>query len=313
MEQIFEDRPSPCALFENTSIIQRTRGNPSTWLSVILFQDELNEMIQTIMSQAKTELYMALEGSVLVLNVQPEDDCCYLIDLKAFGATAFENGNAGEIATWETKREQTDDEGISLAPEESWQQVPPLPSLKAILESNSPSLRKVLFDGRRASKILARRFGVTLRSVEDIQSLELECRVAQPWSHEQQQLPLRDATMPVGPPTRSLRHCLWYDSSLTMREKHLWTWNSMAKGPDGNSDGDDDSEFEGATDFLNVGGVASAGASLQLVKTSKKLPVEEALYCVDQVRYLPQLRQRYLARLRELGQDAASSKTGRRM
>lgn len=47
--------------------------------------------------------------------------------------------------------------------------------------------------------------------------------------------------------------------------------------------------------------------------TDRPLPMEVALYYVNQVRYLPGLRQRYWARLDEARREAVRLRTGRRV
>lgn len=46
---------------------------------------------------------------------------------------------------------------------------------------------------------------------------------------------------------------------------------------------------------------------------ARPLPFEVGLYCVEQVRYLPGLREKYLGRLHEAGLEAARLKTERRL
>lgn len=87
--------------------------------------------------------------------------------------------------------------------------------------------------------------------------------------------------------------------------------HNEAKAQDGGQEEDSDSEFEGATDFLTQDGGGSAARD---VKTrARLLPVDVALYCVEQVRHLPGLRERYLGRLDEDGLKAARVRTEKRL
>lgn len=204
--QILEDKPSPCLFFRSTSHSQPTVGIRNTKLCVVDSQDGITEMIETIVSQAKPVLYITVEGPLLVLHVHPEPNCSFIVDLQELGSAAFGHGNAAQkMAVDKIESEQKTDEGDGLTHDGPWQQGQPLPSLKAILESKSPSMSKVLFNSRPVRKILAGRFGVKLGSAVDIRRLELECRTAAPWQQQQQQMPGIQAGS-VG--VRSLRHCL---------------------------------------------------------------------------------------------------------
>lgn len=80
-----------------------------------------------------------------------------------------------------------------------------------------------------------------------------------------------------------------------MAQKRQWVVNNNAKG---------------AQDEAISGGATVAWDT----KTrARPLPFEVALYCVEQVRYLPGLRKRYLGRLDEAGLEAARLKTERRL
>ena len=158
-------------------------------------------MMQTVISQHQATLYVAIEGSLLVLHVHPKPDCSYIVDLQSLGAAAFEAGCAAHKAAAEAKSEHSDGR-YGFSSDAQWQQSSLLPSLKAILESKSPLMPKVLFGFRRACAFLAGRFGVKLGSVEDIQCLELEGRLAA----QEQQAQGGDEAKPVE--SRSLRSCL---------------------------------------------------------------------------------------------------------
>ncbi|KAK7699295.1 hypothetical protein SLS64_011753 [Diaporthe eres] len=124
------------------------------------------EMIQAIISQYQTMLYMAVEASLLVLHIHPEPDCSYIVDLESLGATAFESCetvSGAQKPASEAGQEQAEHQRGFM------------PSLRSILEDIS--IPKVLFDCRPACAFLAGRFGITMRSVEDIQCLEFAGRL----------------------------------------------------------------------------------------------------------------------------------------
>jgi hypothetical protein len=136
-------------------------------------------MMQTIVSQHEAVLYLAVEGSLLTLHVHPEPDCSFIVDLQSLGAAAFDAGSGASEAKAEAGQGKTDGRGGFSSDEQRNQDEPP-PSLREILES--PYRKKVLFDARRPSNFLAHRFGVTLRSVENIKSLYNNTESARPRS-----------------------------------------------------------------------------------------------------------------------------------
>lgn len=160
----------------------------STKFCVVNTQNGLAEMIQGIVPHDQTTLYVAMEASLLVLHIHPEPNCSYVVDLESLGATAFEpcearaceGASPSEKAASKAGREQTDHQGG------------PVPSLRVILEDDS--IRKVLFDCRPVCAFLAGRFGVNMRSVEDVQCLEFEGRL--------------NKEGPRGDMARDLRSCL---------------------------------------------------------------------------------------------------------
>jgi hypothetical protein len=158
-------------------------------------------MVQSIVSQHQATLYVAIEGSLLVLHVHPEPDCSYIVDLQSLGSAAFEAGSTAHKAAAEAKSEQSDGR-YGFSSDGQWHQDRQLPNLRAVLESKSASMPKVFFDSRRPCAFLAGRFGVKLGPVEDIQCLELEGRLA---AHEEQAQG-GDEAKPVE--ARSLRSCL---------------------------------------------------------------------------------------------------------
>lgn len=60
------------------------------------------------------------------------------------------------------------------------------------------------------------------------------------------------------------------------------------------------------------GAVSGGGVAWDTKTKARPLPFEVALYCVEQVRYLPGLREKYLGRLDEDGLLAARLRTERR-
>lgn len=61
-------------------------------------------------------------------------------------------------------------------------------------------------------------------------------------------------------------------------------------------------------------GAAFGGAVAWGTKTRQRpLPFEVGLYCVEQVRYLPGLREKYLGRLDEVGLQAVRMRTEERL
>ncbi|KAL2286571.1 hypothetical protein FJTKL_06920 [Diaporthe vaccinii] len=156
----------------------------STNFCVVNTQSGLAEVIQAILSPEQTTLSMTVEASLLVLHIHPEPNCSYVVDLESLGAAAFEPCKARECeavsAASEAGREQTEYQGG------------PVPSLRAMLEGSS--IPKVLFDCRPVCAFLAGRFGVNMRSVEDIQCLEFEGRL--------------NREGPRGDVARELRSCL---------------------------------------------------------------------------------------------------------
>ncbi|KAG8163010.1 hypothetical protein KVR01_007488 [Diaporthe batatas] len=213
LSTITEGRRFPCLWFRSTSHGKATAGIRNTWFCVVNSQDGVNEMIEIIMAQAKPVLYMAREGSLLTLHVHPEPDCSFIVDLEALGASAFGETTA-QMTAGQNEQDENDNRGhgcsLSLASNDearhhdSRSRSRPLPSLRALLESNSPSMPpKVIFAARGGtSGFLPRRFGVTLGgAVEEIQQLELESRTA---AQQPEQLP----SGPVSACARSLRCCL---------------------------------------------------------------------------------------------------------
>lgn len=55
------------------------------------------------------------------------------------------------------------------------------------------------------------------------------------------------------------------------------------------------------------------GDAWETKASERPLPFEVALYCVEQVRYLPGLREKYLGRLDQAGLEAARLRTEGRM
>lgn len=172
--QIRDDKPFHSLIFRTASRDHTTHIGTmrSTKFCVVNTQDGIAEMIQAIVSHDQSALYMAVEASLLVLHIHPEPDCSFVVDLDSLGATAFEPCearacqavSAAQNATPEAGgREQTEDQGG------------PMPSLRAILEDNS--ILKIHFDCRPVFAFLAGRFGVNMRSVEDIQCQEFEGRL----------------------------------------------------------------------------------------------------------------------------------------
>lgn len=156
-------------------------------------------MVQTIACQVKPVLYVAIEGDLLVLHVHPEPDCSYIIDLQSLDATAFEVYIAGK-AVDEAEPEGQTGRGNGFQSDGCSD----IDSLRAILESKSPSMPKVLFNCRQPCAFLARKYGVHLGSVEDIQCLEMEGRSS---SQTQQQQQARGGGA-KSVQARSLRSCL---------------------------------------------------------------------------------------------------------
>lgn len=165
-------------------------GTRGTKFCVVNSQDGLAEMVQTMVWNQGTPLYLAMEASLLVLHVHTEPGYSYILDLEALGASAFEPCEASNVAAQEAAAEA----GL----EQTEPQSTGLPSLKAILESKSPSMPKILFDGGQACALLAGRFGINMGLVEDIQCLEIEGR---PPGQTDEQKALRGVT-------RDLRSCL---------------------------------------------------------------------------------------------------------
>lgn len=306
--QIREDKPFPCLIFRTVPSCHMTGTNSTggTRFCIVNTQDGLAEVVQTIACQVKPVLYVAVEGDLLVLHVHPEPDCSYIIDLQALGNPAFEVFGSCKAAAEAEPDGQTDG-GHGCRYEDGQ---PHTDSLRDILESKSPSLPKVLFKCRQPCASLTRRFEVRLGSVEDIQCLEMEGRRS---AQTQQQQARGGRAKSVE--ARSLRSCLEEDSSLTLAQKRQWVINNNAKaqngGKDSDSDSDSDSEFEGATDFLTQGKGGSTAWDVKL--KARPLPVDVALYCVEQVRHLPGLRERYLGRLDEAGLEASRSRTEKRL
>lgn len=86
--------------------------------------------------------------------------------------------------------------------------------------------------------------------------------------------------------------------------------NNSAKG----QDEDDGEAAPGLMGFLVQNGALTGGAAAWDMKTmARPLPFEVALYCVEQVRHLPGLREKYLGRLDEAGREAATLRTERRV
>lgn len=186
--QIPEGVPLRSLVFRTASL-DHTTGTKNTKFCVVNTQTGLAEMIQAIISQDQVTLFVAVEASLLALHVHPVPDCSYIVDLEALGTTAFEACEA-PITSQEVAAE--------AGPEQSEHQISPVLSLRAILEGNS--IPKVLFDCRRACAFLADRFGVRMRSVEDIQSLEF---VSRPVRLEEEQ-----QRAAIGERERDLRSCL---------------------------------------------------------------------------------------------------------
>lgn len=80
---------------------------------------------------------------------------------------------------------------------------------------------------------------------------------------------------------------------MTLAQKRQWLVNNNAKGQVGDT----------------FGGVVAWGTKTR----ERPLPFEVALYCVEQVRYLPGLREKYLGRLDEAGLQAFRSRTEGRL
>lgn len=193
--QIPEDTPLHALVFRTASLDHTTNagdGTENIKFCVVNTQDGLAEMIQAIVSQEQTTLYVAVEASLLALHVYPQPDCSYIVDLEALGATAFEFREACKAPNAAHQAE--------AGTEQPEYQVSPVLSLRAILEGNS--IPKVLFDCRQACAFLAGRFEVRMGSVEDIQCLELVSRPVR-LSEEQQ-----EAAVAVGERDRDLRSCL---------------------------------------------------------------------------------------------------------
>ena len=67
-------------------------------------------------------------------------------------------------------------------------------------------------------------------------------------------------------------------------------------------------------DFLAQDGALFGGAAAWDMKSrARPLPIEIALYCVEQVRHLPGLREKYSGRLDGAGWEAARLRTQRRL
>lgn len=198
-------------------------GTRNTKFCVVNTQDGLAEMVETIVSQDKVTLYVAMEASLLVLHVHPVPDCSYIVDLQSLGPAALEScegsrareaikaleapedceaSSTTQAVSAEAEPEETEGE-CPLGFDGKWQQGSPLPSLKAILESKSPCVPKVLFDCRQTCAFLAGRFGVRIGSVEDIQCLEFEGRFS-----EQDEQRARGDAVEISVKLRGLRSCL---------------------------------------------------------------------------------------------------------
>lgn len=315
--QILEDKASSCLLFRTTPSGQTTGTNStgSTRFCVVNTQDGLAEVVQTIACQVKPVLYVAIEGKLLVLHVHPEPNCSYIIDLQSLGDPAFEVTGSCKAAA-EAEPEERTDGGHGFRSDAGQSHTD---SLRTILESKSPSMPKVFFNSRRPCAFLAREFEVHLGSVEDIQCLDMEGRLSSQKQQQQQQQKEEEEEAEGGKAKsvepRSLRCCLEEDSSLTLAQKRQWVINNEAKaqngGQDSDSDSDSDSEFEGATDFLTQDRGGSTAWDVKI--KARPLPVDVALYCVQQVRHLPGLRERYLGRLNEAGLKAARSRMEKRV
>ncbi|KKY37922.1 hypothetical protein UCDDA912_g02139 [Diaporthe ampelina] len=98
--------------------------------------------------------------------------------------------------------------------------------------------------------------------------------------------------------------------ALTLAQKRQWVVNSSTKRQE-EAGGE---AAPGIMDFLAQDGALFGGAAAWDMKSrARPLPIEIALYCVEQVRHLPGLREKYSGRLDGTGWEAARLRTQRRL
>ncbi|KAK7731824.1 hypothetical protein SLS53_008645 [Cytospora paraplurivora] len=157
-----EERPYPCLFFrsvpsETTWSMGRTR---STRFCVVDTQDEVAELIQTIVSVDDAVLFLFLHGSLLAVHLQSSNRV-HIVDLELIGQEAlearqkFSPAHAAAAAA----------EGLHHPEYPMWNDVCRLPSLRAIFES--PTIPKVFFDCRGAMSTLRQRYKIELRATEE--------------------------------------------------------------------------------------------------------------------------------------------------
>jgi len=122
----------------------------------------------------------------------------------------------------------------------------------------SPTIPKVLFDVRNDSDALFAHYGVSLAAVEDVQLMEVAARPA----------PSKDYV-------RGLANCIKYDAVLPPAEKTAWN----------------------AAKDVGVKLFAPERGGSYDVFDVRPLSPEIQLYCINDVRYLPALRNLYWSRL----------------
>ncbi|ROW11944.1 hypothetical protein VPNG_05216 [Cytospora leucostoma] len=274
MSSTLEDRPYPCLFFRSVPS-ETTWSMGRTRSTKFCVVDTQDGVAELI------QTIVSVDDAVIflflhgsLLAVHPQPSTrVYIIDLDLLGPSALE---ARQNFSPDQAAAAATADGVDYPQYPRWNDVCRLPSLRAIFES--PTIPKVLFDCRGAMSTLHRRYRIELRGVEDIQLMESAGR-----------RPLQAQHLHF----HRNRKRQWIMNNATMEEKQI---------KDGSV---------GLKEFLMEEGTGNFGWEKQV--TDRPLPVEVALYYVNQVRYLPGLRARYLARLDEARRDAVRLRTGRRV